>query len=161
TGLNGKPLPRSTFYRMLGNPFYAGISVLRDGRRYLGGHEPMLSWSEYQALQTLLERSGRARPKKHNFALTGILKCGHCRGAMPGENNPNTARRSVYSRCSRRRAGIVCHEPAISERELVEQLCRPLQLLKMPPRIHGLLCREALREQAHEQSRRQQILRTV
>lgn len=161
TGLNGKPVPRATFYRMLGNPFYSGISVLRDGRRYLGGHKPMLSWSEYQALQVLLERKGRARPKRHTFALTGILKCGHCGGAITAEEHPKNGRRYVYYRCSRRRAGIVCHEPAISERDLVDQLCRPLRYLKMPPRVHELLSREALREQGHEQEQHHRILKTV
>src|SRR6185295_4444190 len=69
--------------------------------------------------------------------------------------------RYVYYRCSRRRAGIVCREPAVSEAELVRQLCWRLRFLSMPPAIHAWLCRKALAERAVESHREEAVRRTV
>lgn len=157
----GTPLARSTFYSMLGDPFYAGINELRDGRVYQGAHPPMLTMPEWQRLQEVIGRAGRARPKRHSFAFTGILKCGNCGGGITGEVHLKRTARYVYYRCSRRRVGYDCHEPPIAERELIAQIARGIRFLRMPDRVHQFLCREAMAEHALEQGREEQIRQTL
>lgn len=158
----GRPLSRSTLYAMLGDPFYAGVNQLRDGRRYPGAHPPMIAMDDYRELQEVLGRTGRARPKRHSFAFTGIMKCGHCGGAITAEEHIKPdGRRYVYYRCSRQRAGIVCREPAVSEKELLRQLCHRLRFLRIPEPVHAWLCKQADKEGVTEQAREDQIRRTV
>jgi hypothetical protein len=81
--LNGKPLGKSTLYRIFANPFYSGFFEYpkKSGNWYQGIHEPMIALEEYDKVQLLLGRKGRPRPKKYNFAFTGLIRCGEC-GAM-------------------------------------------------------------------------------
>lgn len=157
----GKPLSRSTFYNMLADPFYAGVNELKDGRVYQGAHPQMVTMAEWQRLQEVLGRSGRQRPKRHSFAFTGILKCGHCGGGVTGEEHVKRTGRYVYYRCSRRRVGYTCHEPPIAERDLVAQIGHQIRFLAMPERIHGFLCREAMAEHGLERGREEHISRTL
>jgi DNA invertase Pin-like site-specific DNA recombinase/DNA-directed RNA polymerase subunit RPC12/RpoP len=79
----GKALGRSTVYRIFTNPFYYGWFEYPkgSGHWYQGAHEPMITPEEYDKVQILLGRKGSPRPKKYNFAFTGLIKCGEC-GAM-------------------------------------------------------------------------------
>jgi site-specific DNA recombinase len=162
TTRKGMPVSRSTFYDMLQDPFYAGVIQLRDGRRYSGAHQPMITIDDFRRIQTILGRSGRPRPQKHSFPFTGIFKCGHCGGSITAEQHiKGNGRRYVYYRCSHRMADIECREPAISEPELLEQLASRLRFLQMPERIHAWLCRQALAQRASETERQEEIRRTA
>ena len=79
----GKPLLRSTIYRLFTNPFYYGWFEypVGSGNWYKGSHEPMITQEEFDRVQILLGRKGKPRVKKHNFAFTGLIRCGEC-GAM-------------------------------------------------------------------------------
>lgn len=80
---HGKLLSRSTIYRIFNNPFYYGWFEypVGSGNWYEGSHEPMVTVEEYDKVQILLGRKGKARPKKHNFAFPGLIRCAEC-GAM-------------------------------------------------------------------------------
>jgi site-specific DNA recombinase len=79
----GRPLPRSTIYNLFTNPFYFGWFEYPKGTGnwYKGSHEPMISREDYDRVQLLLGRLGKPRTKKHEFAFTGLIRCGEC-GAM-------------------------------------------------------------------------------
>jgi len=79
----GRPLLRSTIYRLFANPFYYGWFEypVGSGNWYKGNHEPMITQEEYDRVQILLGRNGKPRIKRHNFAFTGLIRCGEC-GAM-------------------------------------------------------------------------------
>jgi hypothetical protein len=122
----------------------------------------MITIEEFHRIQEILGRTGRPRPKRHAFAFTGIVKCGHCGGAVTAEEHVKKSRRRyVYYRCSRHRAGIVCREPAISESALIGQLARRLRFLRIPPKIHDWLIREALAETGQERHLADQVRRTI
>ncbi|MBA7602238.1 hypothetical protein ES703_09324 [subsurface metagenome] len=80
---HGKMLSRSGIYRIFTNPFYYGWFEYpkKSGNWYKGSHEPMIAAQEYDNVQILLGRKGRPRPKTHNFAFAGLIRCGQC-GAM-------------------------------------------------------------------------------
>ena len=82
----GKPLSVSGIYRIFSNPFYAGY-IVYHGQWYPGKHDPMITLEEFDRAQTLLGRPGRAKPKRHEFAFTGLICCGACSGASPLKKN--------------------------------------------------------------------------
>ena len=81
--LRGKPLSDSSIYRLFINPFYSGWFEYpsESGNWYQGSHEPMITREEFDKVQILLGRKGKPRVKKHEFAFTGLIRCGDC-GAM-------------------------------------------------------------------------------
>jgi DNA invertase Pin-like site-specific DNA recombinase len=87
---SGKTMSRSMIYRILTNPFYAGLFEYPkgSGNWYQGKHAPMITLEEYDRVQVLLGRKGNPRPQKHNLAFRGSIRCGEC-GAMvtPDEKN--------------------------------------------------------------------------
>jgi DNA invertase Pin-like site-specific DNA recombinase len=85
--LQGKVLARSSIYRIFTNPFYYGWFEYPkgSGNWYQGAHEPMITPEEYDKVQILLGRKGRPRPKKYNFAFTGLIRCGECRAMVTAE----------------------------------------------------------------------------
>ncbi len=130
-----KSLSRSTFYKILANPFYAGVIRLRDGRTYVGKHERMVTLEEFDRVQRLLDRPWRQRPKRLEFAFTGLLHCATCGCGITAEEHRKRSGRYVYYHCTRRRQlpTGTCREPAISELDLVRQLASPLGNLAIDP----------------------------
>ena len=84
----GTPMARSTLYKLFTNPFYYGwFEYPRgSGNWYQGNHEPMITAEEYDRVQMLLGRNGKPRLKRHNFAFTGLLRCGECGGMVTAED---------------------------------------------------------------------------
>ena len=71
--IGGSPLSYSGIYRIINNPFYCGL-MIRDGEIYHGKHEPMVTEEEFDRVQALLGRKGKPRPKRHEFAFTGLIR---------------------------------------------------------------------------------------
>jgi hypothetical protein len=80
-------LVTSTIYRLFANPFYSGwFEYPRGSGNWLkGNHEPMITQEEYDRVQTLLGRKGKPRLKKHEFAFTGLIRCGECAAMITAE----------------------------------------------------------------------------
>ena len=55
----------------------------------------MITQEEYDKVQILLGRKGNPRPKKHNFAFRGLIRCGEC-GAMVTAEEKN---QTICSNC--------------------------------------------------------------
>ena len=68
--IGGVPLAMSSVYKILSNPFYAGI-IEWGGQTYPGKHEPVVSIDEFQRVRQLLDRPGRPRKRTHTFAFAG------------------------------------------------------------------------------------------
>jgi DNA invertase Pin-like site-specific DNA recombinase len=84
----GKPLVRSTIYKIFTKPFYYGWFEFPkgSGQWYQGKHEPMITEAEYDRVQTLLGRNGNPRPQSNlEFAFTGMIRCGDCGRAVTAE----------------------------------------------------------------------------
>lgn len=83
--IGGKPMHRSQLYNILGDSYYYGYYTYKDRNKQevwkRGNHEPMITEDEFNKIQMLLGRGSRQRMRKHNFPLTGIIRCGEC-GAM-------------------------------------------------------------------------------
>lgn len=158
----GKSLARSSMYRILANPFYAGL-IPSKGRLLPGKHPAIITWEEHQRALTMIRRDGRQRPKHHEFAFTGIFKCGSCGSAMTAEEHvKRSGRRYVYYRCSRTRAtSQQCREPAVPESQVVEQLSRTLGQLAIPEPILAWLQRKVVAIQGADRERGEMVRKTL
>jgi hypothetical protein len=123
-------------YEILGNPFYTG-QIPYDGQLRPGKHEAIITREEFRRVQTILHRDGRQRPKRHEFAFTGMIKCGNCGGSVTAEEHvKKSGLRFVYYQCTRHRVvAEPCREPAIPERQLIDQVAHTLGRLTIPEPI--------------------------
>jgi len=107
-------LSRSGIYKIFTSLFYAGI-VENAGVQYQGAHEPIITLEEYDRVQMLLGRKGRPRPKHHEFAFTGSIRCGVCGCLYTAETKKKLLksgeiREHTYYHCTRRTTKIKCDQ---------------------------------------------------
>ncbi|GEC99324.1 recombinase [Kocuria varians] len=78
-----KPLGRNTLYKLLSNPYYAGI-IRYKGALHPGAHEPLIEPALFDQVQSLLKaRNAHAtRHVQHAHHLKGLLFCGNCGSRM-------------------------------------------------------------------------------
>ncbi len=133
--IGGKPLSLSAVYKVLTNPFYAGILV-NENRTYPGKHEAMVTLDEFDRVQELLGRPHRPREKKRTFAYTGLIRCGECGFGVTAEEKTNRyGSRYTYYHCSKRRPDYRCSQPCISAETLEGQIARYLGEITLPDRF--------------------------
>ena len=134
--IGGKPISLSAVYRVLTNPFYAGI-LEREGKTFPGKHQPMVTVEEFEQVQRLLGRPGRPRAKDREFAYTGMIRCGECGFSVTAEEKTNRyGYHYTYYHCSKRRLDYRCRQPYISLRNLEQQIAAFLDEITVPERIH-------------------------
>lgn len=92
--LGGKPMKRSQLYTLFGDPFYYGWYEYKDSDGIIkwqkGNHEPMITEEEFNKVQIMLGRNCKQRMRKHDFPLTGIIRCGECGGMVTCEEKWQT-----------------------------------------------------------------------
>lgn len=135
----GGPLALSTIYKILSNPFYAGV-ITWHGRTLPGKQVPLISLAEFDRVQVILGRAGKKRPQRHEFALTGLIRCGACGLAVTAEEKINRhGSHYVYYHCTRRRTPIRCRQPSVTEAILEQQVVGFLASLAPSPDIEPWL----------------------
>lgn len=134
--IGGAPITLSLVYRILSNPFYAGI-LEYEGKTFPGKHQPMITIGEFEKVQDLLGRPGRPRPQKHVFAYTGMIRCGACGLAVTAEEQINRfGAHYTYYHCTKRRRDSRCGQPYISLCALEKQILAFLQEIAIPEKLH-------------------------
>ena len=132
----GAPLALSSVYRILTNPFYAGV-ILWEGKTHSGRHPPMVTLAEFDRVQELLGRPGRPRCKRHEFAFTGLIRCGECGFMVTAEHKRNRyGYPYTYYHCSWRRPDYRCHQRCIQEAQLEAALRDFLRSIAPPESMH-------------------------
>jgi site-specific DNA recombinase len=133
--IGGKHLALGAIYKLLNNPFYAGV-IVWNGRQYPGAHEPMISLHEFERVRALLVRSGKQRPKKRSFPLTGVIRCGECGFMVTAEEKTNRyGSHYTYYHCSKRRPDYRCHQPSVQATDLEEQISSFLDRVTLPVQL--------------------------
>jgi len=148
--IGGAPLTLSGVYRILTNPFYAGIFVYRDKLRE-GRHEPMVSLTEFERVQELLGRPNRPRRKRRRFAYNGMIRCGECGLSVTGEVKVNRhGSRYVYYHCTKRSLDQPCAQPYVPVAVLEDQIAAFLDEVGLPERFHAYAMSRLERLAAHD-----------
>ncbi len=147
----GKPVPSSGVHKMLRNRVYKG-EFTWDDKTYKGSHQPIVSRDLWEKVQAVLEGryAKRTRKPKHDFAFTGLIRCGHCGCAMVAELKKS---RYVYYHCSRAKGK--CPEPYTREEALEERFAELLDRLRFDDEVlawvsHALRVSHGDEKQHHE-----------
>ena len=140
--IGGVPLAMSSVYHLLNNPFYCGV-ILWDGQEFPGRHEPVVTPDEFIRVQQMLKRVAPRRPQRHEFAFTGLIRCGSCGLGVTAEHKINRfGSRYTYYHCSRSALGPRCREPSIQLIDLERQIEAFLRSLVIPLSIEQWLLKE-------------------
>ena len=112
--MGGNELSRSGVYKIFTSLFYAGI-IGSAGVQYEGKHKRMVTLEEYDRVQVLLGRKGKPRPKHHEFAFTGSIRCGVCGCLYTAETKKKLLksgeiREHTYYHCTRKTTKIRCNQ---------------------------------------------------
>ena len=138
----GTPIAMSAVYKILNNPFYAGI-IVWNGQSHPGKHEPVITIDEFQRVKNLLHRPGRPKAQKHTFAYTGMIRCGACHQWVTAEHKINRyGYHYVYYHCSKRFLGPRCPELSIELRSLEQQIENFLCSLVVEPEMQSYVVNE-------------------
>lgn len=75
--LGNKPLTVGMIYWILTNSFYCGRYEypIGSGEWHEGRHERVVEPEIFDQIQIMLGRKGKAKPKTHEFAFTGLMRC--------------------------------------------------------------------------------------
>ncbi len=124
----GNKLCKSGLYRMLNNPFYAGLITRKDGREFNGSHPKMITMDEFNRIQALLGNKSKAKPQNHNFPFTGFIRCAECGCLFTAEEKPpkwirseNKYRTYTYYHCTRRKKDVPCNQVKFVREEVIEE----------------------------------------
>lgn len=135
--LTNKSIARSTFYKMLNNPFYFG-EFLWNKKWYIGKHEPMISKDEFDVVQRMLGKRGKPVQRAHTFDLTGLFRCQQCGCALTATKKVKYYRRTdktasyTYYHCSKKSKTIKCTQQPMKEGDLVNQIAQQLLMVQPP-----------------------------
>src|SRR5215831_8572788 len=111
---SGTSVPVSTVHATLRNRLYMG-EFEWSGRIYYGKHQPLVTRELWERVQGVLDgrHAKKHRRVKHNFALSGLIACGHCGCSIVGEIKKQ---RYVYYHCTGYKGR--CAEPMFARRSL-------------------------------------------
>jgi site-specific DNA recombinase len=163
--IGGVPVALSSVYRMLTNPFYAG-TLIWDGQVYVGQHEPVITQDEFTRVRQLLHRTVPRRPQRHEFAFTGLIRCGSCGLGVTAEHKVNRfGSHYTYYHCSKSRLGPRCPEPSVELRDMESQIESFLRSLVIPESIVAWFHKEfqntTLSKQEDQDARRKSVERLI
>jgi DNA invertase Pin-like site-specific DNA recombinase len=117
----GKMPSRSSFYRLLSNPFYYGV-IIRGDDVYRGAHVPLVTKTEFDQVQAQLRRP-RGHRHRPQFRYTQLITCRNCGCSITAEEHLKPSGRCYrYYHCSRRKQNVHCAERALPEPLLEQKL---------------------------------------
>jgi site-specific DNA recombinase len=144
----GNPLCLSSTYRLFTNPFYYGV-IEYNGMVYQGKHQPMITEGEFWRAQDHLGLRGKPRAKIHEFAFTGLMKCGECGCSITAEEHTNRyGSHYTYYHCTKKKTDVNCHQKYIGSQELERQMTDYLDRIHISDSLHDFVLSYLDQEQA-------------
>jgi len=136
----GKLVAFSTFHRIFHNPFYCGLFKW-SGKVYLGTHEKMLTQSQFERVQALLNKKQKTRERVLDFDYKGMFKCGCCGAQITAERKTKFIMKTQqeksfdYYRCVHRKRDIDCKEKQLSKKLIESQIDAELNRVILPEEV--------------------------
>ena len=110
----------------LKNHFYYGVFKFNN-EVYQGSHEPIISKKLFDSVQQAMNNRGKKkRKRKHEFAFSGLMRCGNCGCLITAEKQKG----HNYYRCTKKKQK--CDEKYLREENLVEQMRDFIQKVSLP-----------------------------
>ena len=107
---------------LLTNPAMVGRMVWKGETTNETAYPPILTSDEWKTLQQRLtirrEGQHRGRTDSSPYLLSGILRCGHCQGAMSGASN---GKHRYYVCCNHKMAAALCEQGSPHRQEALEE----------------------------------------
>jgi DNA invertase Pin-like site-specific DNA recombinase len=155
--LRGRKLYSSVVHQILRKRLYTG-DFDWGGSTYTGTHEPLVTRECWQRVQELLDAraENKIRKVKHDFAYTGLVRCGHCGCMLVGELKKG---KYVYYHCTGNRGK--CTEPYTRQEVLIREFANVLQELVIPQPILEWLGDAVLTSDQTEQAARAQAIKKL
>ena len=152
--LRGARLRSSMVHQILRKRLYMG-DFDWNGVTYQGNHEPLVTAVCWQRVQELLDTraQNKTRKVKHDFAFTGVVRCGYCGCLMVGELKKG---RYVYYHCTGNRGK--CPEPYTRQEVLTTEFAAVLRDLVIPQPVLDWLSDAVLESDRSGQAARQQSI---
>jgi site-specific DNA recombinase len=144
-------IPVTTLHKVLRKRIYTG-EFEYGGNLFQGSHEPLVSGSVWERCQEILDgrHENRHRKVKHDFAFSGLIRCGHCGCSMVGERKKG---RYVYYHCTGYRGK--CPEKYTREEVLTHSFAERLRELVIAPEMITWLDAELVTSDVREQAARE------
>jgi len=159
--IGGKPLSMSGIYKLFGNPFYYGLIERKEGV-YPGKHDPMITEDEFWKAQEILGRRGRPRPKNHEFAFTGLIRCAECGCMITAEEKINRyGYHYAYYHCTKKKHGLRCRQKYVNLIDLESQITGYLEKIHVPQRLLNLAIDYLRGEEKEECEKKSDIRRSL
>ncbi|WP_439695172.1 recombinase family protein [Mucilaginibacter sp. AW1-7] len=138
--LGGKPVALCVLYRIFADPFYCG-RFYRNGRLYRGSYKPMITAEEFDTIQKILGRKNKPMQQKHEFAFTGLMRCGACGCAITASRKLKIVKATgeyktyAFYHCTKRRGKEACGERHYTtEKEMTELIASEISKLNLIPK---------------------------
>lgn len=148
----GRPLSRSQVYRLLTNPFYAGYFHW-NGSLHKGSHKPLVSVSDFDALQAKFGEAPITRPQTSSFAFQGVFRCGNCGKTITAERKTNRhGSQYTYYHCTRVHTTPRCNQPSVEEKSLSAQVQSFLATVTLPQTTREVLLAEMDKQNARTET---------
>ena len=150
-------VPVTTLHKLLRKRIYTG-DFDYGGTTYEGSHEPLVTREKWEFVQEILDGRQKSKHRKvtHDFAYSGLIRCGHCGCSLVGELKKG---RYVYYHCTGYRGE--CGEPYTREETLQQQFAGRLRELVVPPAVMEWLQSEMIASDQTERGAREQVVRRL
>lgn len=132
----GKPFDIDSVIRILRRKVYIGIITNeRTGQEFPGLHQPLIPPREFEKAQKSLDEHNQREggqilyaANKHGFLLRGLVRCGHCGGAVVSYVRPKNGKDYLYYKCLAQQNGlpIPCAFKSAPARKLEEYVVEKL-----------------------------------
>ncbi len=148
----GTALSRSYAYKMFANPFYAGYTWYM-GKLRPGAHPAMVTEAEFGQVQEFLKKSLVSHAHTHEFAYTGLMRCGYCGSQITAELHMvkaagGTTKPYRFYRCADSKG--TCTKQGLSERLVEAAIERELAGLTIAPELCAIAEENLLRALEHQ-----------
>lgn len=163
--IGGRPLSASQLYRLLENPFYAGV-MRYQGEEHPGRHEAMITWQEFEEVQAVRDANRCITPRPANrigFLYRGLFTCGSCGAQVTPERTVNRHGRTYihYHCCRKNRRYRYCPERSVQEPEITDKLLKALEGLQIPAEVFEEVRQRLAKDEASTAADRDQRLRAL
>ena len=139
---SGKKYHKSKIHKILSMSFYCGI-MERDGQKYLGKYEPIISKKLFDEVQQMLFKKKHIKRQVIPFAFRGLLKCSKCGCQLTATKKKG---RLVYYYCTNGKNICEEHKNYLKEENLSKELGGVFDNIVFDEKIVDLVYRQKIKE---------------